>query len=83
MVGNVELLEVADFLGADVHFLADVLHRNAALVHHDHHVIEYVVDFANKLRLVAVLRGDDGLGALLTDLLENLVNALLKQIAGV
>ena len=83
VIGNVELLEVADLLRADVHFLADILHRHAALVHHDHHVIEYVVDLTDQLGLVAVLGCNDGLGALLTDLLENLVNALLEQIAGV
>ena len=83
MVGNVEFLQVTDFLGADVHFLADILHGHAALVHHYHHVVEYVVDLTDQLGLVAVLGCNDGLGALLTDLLENLVNALLEQIAGV
>ncbi len=64
------------------HFLADILHRHAALVHHDHHVIEYVVDLTDELLLVAVLGGDDGLRAL-RYLLEDLVDALLEQIAGV
>ena len=78
-----ELLEVVDLLRADVHFLADILHRHAALVHHDHHMIEYVVDLTDELGLVAVLGGDDGLRALLAYLLENLVDALFEQIAGV
>ena len=43
------LLQVADFLGADVHFLADILHGHAALVHHYHHVVEYVVDLTDQL----------------------------------
>ena len=83
VIGNVELLEVADLLRTDVHFLADILHRHAALVHHDHHVIEYVVDLTDELLLVAVLGGDDGLRALLAYLLEDLVDALLEQVAGV
>ena len=79
MVGNVELLEVADLSCTDVHFLADILERYAALVHHHHHVIEYVVDLTNQLGLIAIFGRDNGLSALLAYLFRILSSPLSNK----
>ena len=54
VVGDVKLFEVADFLCADIHFLAHILERHTAFVHHDHNVIEHIVDLTDQFFLIAV-----------------------------
>ena len=83
MVGNMKLLQIAYLLRTLVHFLAHIVERHAAFVHHHHHVIEHVVDLADQLGLIPVFGGNDGFCALLSNLLEDLVQPALKQIAGV
>ena len=63
--------------------LRDVVERDAGLDHQDHDVIGEVGDLVDGLLFVLGLGGDDDLGALLTHLFEDLVEALVEQIAGI
>ena len=60
-----------------------VLHADPGLDHQHHHMVGEVCDLVARLFLVLSLGGDDDLGALLADLLEDLVEALPEEIAGV
>ena len=76
-------LEVACFLAALVQLREDVLKRDTLLYHHNGQMINQILDLIHGLAVVAVLRGDDGLAALLAYLFENLVQTLFEQVAGV
>ena len=64
-------------------FFQDVRHGDAHMDHEDHDVIHEVRDLIDGLFLVIPLGGDDDFGVLLTDLLQDLVDALLEEIGGV
>ena len=57
-----------------------IFQRNTHLGHHDHDVIRKVCDFVNGFLFVICLCRNDDLGTFLTDLFENLVNALFKEV---
>ena len=62
------------------HLALHVIQADARLDHQHHDVIHQVADLVDRVRAVAILRGDDDLRRLLADLLEDLVQALFKQI---
>ena len=58
--------------------------KGDALVDHEHgQVVQQVGQLAHGVLLLAVFGGDDDLAALLAALFQNLVQALLKEVAGV
>ncbi len=61
----------------------DNLEDAAELDHEHHHVVGQVGNLVHRLLVVLRLGGNDDLGALLPHLLQNLVQALLKEVGGV
>ena len=64
-------------------FLRDVLYGNAQLDHQHHDVVSQVADLVDGLLPVALGACNDDLGGFLTDLFEDLFQALVEQIGGV
>ena len=83
MVADVELLEVANLFAAFDHYLFDVLNGNAAVSHHNDHVIQQVVYLVGKFLLVVVLCRDDHFCTLLAALFQYLVDPFIKKVAGI
>jgi len=77
------LLQVADFLRAGIQLCHDLLQRQASFGQQNHQVIEQVADLAAKGLVRAVFGRDDDLPRLLCHFFENLIQALLEEIAGV
>ncbi len=61
----------------------DVFHGNAHLHHQHHSVVGQVCQLVDGLLFVVGLTGDNHLGAFLTHLFQDLVDALFKEVGGV
>ena len=64
-------------------FSSNLLRFDAKFHHHHQHVISQIRHFVYRFSSIAGLSGDDNLGALLTDLFQDFINALLKEITGI
>ena len=81
--GHLLLLDlfVHDVAGPEL--LLDVVQGDAHLDHQDHHVVDKVGDLIDGFLLIAGFTGDNDFCGFLSDLFEDLVDALLKQVGGI
>ena len=83
LVNLMDRLEILCLFAAARDFSQNLLKRNTLINHHNSQMIEQIGNFVDGLNVVSVLRRDDRFGALLAHLLEDLVDSLVKKIAGV
>ena len=83
LVNSVELLEVADFFVALIENSFNVRPVKSLISAEHHYMIKKVINFVHEFIVVAVFSCDNCLSSFLADLLANLVNALVEEVAGI
>ena len=78
-----EGLEISGLFTALVQLRENILKRDALSYHHNGQMIDQIGDLVNRLAVISVFCGDNSFAALLPDLLQDLVDPLIEQIAGV